>query len=598
MQLRTAETLGGVTVICASKAGALAGDAMMVTDVRTATRAYGVTGDGYAPTGSFVRERRTVTPAAEPDLLFALRTAALANRSGAVWSEQGWRALGDPLEAALVVAARKAGIERADIVSRAPEIHALPFTAARGMMATFHRQPADNLVLACVKGNPDRVLPLCRGVRVGGAEAPFDQTILAGLLNANHLLAIRGLTVIAVASGTVDGADESALNGLTLDGLIGVMAPPAAGAPEAIEAFRQAGVRTVLLTADQRETAVAAAGELGIDYSPLKVLDGREVDALDDEALCERVADVNVFSRVGPEAKRRIVAGFQARGEVVAVVGDTVGDVDALQVADVHLATAPSGRRPLEVLTQAILEGRVYVDNIQKFVFYLFSCGLAGTLLLAGAAAAGWPVALLAIQALWLSLVTAVFPALALAAEPPQPDVMQRPPRNLRAALLSRSFVRAIIVYGLLMAAATLLVVAWSWSVGVDAGHAVTMNFMALALAQLLHLGNARDLRPVVTPRRAFANRFALLAVGVVVVLQVLAVTTEPLRWLLHLEPLAAAEWLVVIVAGLIPAVAGQVFKTLRRGKELDVAPRVAAPEANRRARRRSPLHPRSGLRR
>ncbi|HJR61701.1 MAG TPA: cation transporting ATPase C-terminal domain-containing protein [Vicinamibacterales bacterium] len=563
MQLRTADALGGVTVICASKAGALTSDAMMVTDVRTATRAYGVTGHGWAPTGSFVLERRTVAPGGEPDLLFALRTAALANRSDAVSTGRGWRVVGDPLEAALVVAARKAGIERDDIVSRAPEIGAVPFNAGRGMMATFHRQPLDGLVLACVKGSPDRVLPLCRRVRVDGVEVPLDQAILAGMLGANHLMAIRGLTVIAVASGIVPRADEAALEALTLDGLIGVTDPPAAGAPEAIEVFRQAGVRTVLLTADQKETAVAAAGELGIDYSPLKVLEGREVDALGDEALRDRLADVNVFSRVGPEAKRRIVAGFKARGEVVAVVGDTVGDAAALQVADVHLAAGRTGPRPLEILIQAVRDGRVYVDNIQKFVFYLFSCGLAGTLLLAGAAAAGWPFELLAIQALWLSLVTAVFPALSLAIEPPQPDVMQRPPRDLRSALLSRSFVRAIIFYGLLMAAATLLVVAWSWSAGVDAGHAVTMNFMTLALAQLLHLGNARDSRPVVTPRRALANRFALMAVGVVLALQMLAVTTEPLRWLLHLEPLTRTEWLVVIVAGLIPAVAGQVFKAL-----------------------------------
>jgi Ca2+-transporting ATPase len=565
MQLQTAEALGGVTVVCADKTGALTGESMMVTDVRTATRAYGVTGEAYEPKGSFVLAGRTVRAADDPDLLFALRTAALANRSEVGWSERGWQPVGDRMEAALVVAARKAGIERTDILDRAPEIGDVPFTDARRLMATFHRQAVGESVLACVKGAPDRVLPLCRRVRVDGVERPLDDAFRASIIGANHLMAIRGLRVIAVASGPVVAADELALAALTFDGLIGIADPPVPGAPEAVEALRRAGVRTVMVTGDQQEAAVAAAGELGIDYSALKVLDGPEVDALADEALRDRLADVNVFSRVGPRGKRRIVAGLQARGEVVAVLGR--GGAPAVEAAGVSVGTQAGKGRPLDALGEAIQEGRTVLDNVRKFVLYVLSCGLAGTMLLAGAIAAGWPVRLLVVQALWLSLVTAVLPALALAAEPPQPDVMQRPPRDLRAALASPAFLRAIFFYAALLGGATLLVVGWSWYADVPAGRAITMNFMALALAQVFHLGNARDTRPVIRLRRILANRFALGAVGLVIALQVLAVTAPPLRQLLHLEPLGRTEWLVVIGAGLIPAVAGQAVKALRSGR-------------------------------
>jgi Ca2+-transporting ATPase len=562
MQLQTAEALGGVTVICAGKNGTLTGDAMMVTDVRTATRAYGVTGRGYEPTGSFVLGGRIVRPVDEPDLLFALRTAALANRSDVVAAEGGWRPVGNRLEAALIVAARKAGIERADILGRAPETGTVPFTYSRRLMATFHRQPIDGSILACVKGAPDRVLALCQRVRVDGAEAPLDESFRSAILAANHLLAIRGLRVIVVASGPVVSADELALTGLTFDGLIGIDDPPAIGASEAIESFRRAGVRTVMLTGDQPDTALAAAGELGIDYSPAKVLDGAEVDRLPDEVLQARLADVNVFSRVGPQARLRIVAGFKARGEVVAVVGDDVEEV-AVSKADAEVMTPVPGPG-LQALEVAIQEGRTVLDNVRKFIFYLVSCGLAGTLLLFGAAAAGWPIRLLIVQGLWLSLVTAVFPALALAAEPSQADVMQRPPADLRSALLSARFLQAIAFYALLMAGATLLVVGWCQYAGVPAGRAITMNFLVLGLAQLLHLGNARDSRPVLRPSRVVANRLALTAVGLALVLQVLAVRVQPLRELLRLEPLTGVEWLLVVVAGAIPAVAGQAIKAMR----------------------------------
>jgi Ca2+-transporting ATPase len=428
-------------------------------------------------------------------------------------------------------------------------------------MATFHRQPIYGSILACVKGVPDRVLARCHRVRVDGIDAALDGSFRTAILAANHLMAIRGLRVVAVASGLVADVDEAALTGLTFDGLIGIADPPVPGASAAVESFRQAGVRTVMLTRDQPEAALAAAGVLGIGYSDANVLDGAEVDSLPDERLRERLADASVFSRIGSQARLRIVAGFKARGEVVAVVGSDLGDV-ACSAADAEV-TPPVPSR-LQALEVAIQEGRTVLDNVRKFIFYLVSCGLAGTLLLLGAWAAGWPPRLLIVQGIWLSLITAVFPALALAAEPSEADVMRRPPRNLRTELLAARFLWGIAFYALLMAGAALLVVGWCWYAGVPAGQATTMNFIALGLAQLLHLGNARDSRPVLRPGRVAANRLALVAVSLALLLQVLALRIQPLRELLRLESLTGIEWLVVVVAGALPAAAGQAVKAMK----------------------------------
>jgi Ca2+-transporting ATPase len=360
----------------------------------------------------------------------------------------------------------------------------------------------------------------------------------------------------------VDRPQEDALANLTFAGLIGIADPPAPGAAEAIEVFRQAGVRTVMLTGDQRETAAAAAGELGLEHGSPSVLDGTELERMPDVDLRERLARVNVFSRVTPQAVRRIVNGLRMRGEVVMMVGQPVTQAATLRPGVIAVPAWRSASGLDEVLT-AIRAGRVYIDNIHKLVFYIVSCGLAGTLLFLGAGGFGWkmPVA----HAVWLALVTAVFPALALKAEPAQPDVMRRPPHTLRAALLSPAFVQAVVVYAAFLTVATLLVVGWSRAAGIPAERALTMNFMALGLAQLLHLGNARDRGPVLRPARAFANAPALLAVGLALTLQVATVAAAPLREWLQLAILTPMDWAVVAAAGVLPALAGQFLKGIHR---------------------------------
>jgi Ca2+-transporting ATPase len=348
------------------------------------------------------------------------------------------------------------------------------------------------------------------------------------------------------------------------------MDPPAAGVPETIRVFRDAGIRTVMLTGDQRLTAQSVARQLGLLAPGERVLDGRDVDRLSAEALRQEVGGTAVFSRVSPEAKLRIVGAYQARGEVVAMLGDGVNDAAALRKADIGVAMGMRGTDLAKEAAALILaddrfttigaaveQGRIIFDNIRKFVFYLFSCNLAEILVLLGAGVAGMASPLLPLQILWLNLVTDTFPALALAVEPGDPGVMRQPPRDPREAILSPGMLRSIAVYALLIAAVTLLAFFLSGT---------TAAFMTLAFAQILHLGNARSSRPVLAPRSALANRAALGAVALAVGLQLLAAFLTPLAKALQVAPMTGEQWAVVAVLAATPAIAGQIAKLLRPG--------------------------------
>jgi Ca2+-transporting ATPase len=559
--LPVVETLGSATVICTDKTGTLTTGEMTATVLRLADREEPI------PAGEFVASAGTA---------LALRIGALANRGEVVPSAQGWERRGDPTETALLVAALKAGLDPRRARVDWPEVGQVPFSSERMYMATFHRTRAG--VVACVKGAPRRVLPLCDRMRTDAGTEELSSEERERLLALNRELASRGLRVLALATGDVKAVEESALRGLTWVGYVGMIDPPAPGVRETIEAFHVAGIRTVMLTGDQRLTGEVIARDLGVLRDGDGVLDGREADGLSDRELEAAVAKTAVFSRVSPETKLRIVAAHQARGEVVAMLGDGVNDAAALRKADIGVAMGGRGtdlakeaadltlgddRFP--TVAVAVEQGRVIFDNIRKFVFYLFSCNLAEILVVLGASLAGHPSLLLPLQILWLNLLTDTFPALALAVEPGEADIMRQPPRDPRAAILSGTMLRDTVVYGGLIAACALGVFAWGMSGGEErAAGASAFAFLTLAFAQIFHLGNARSSGAVLSWRSVLANRFALGAVVLAGGLQVLAVWYPPLARLLELRMPDPQEWLVIIAAALLPAVLGQMIKILR----------------------------------
>jgi Ca2+-transporting ATPase len=339
---------------------------------------------------------------------------------------------------------------------------------------------------------------------------------------------------------------------------------------ETVTLLRSAGIRTVILTGDQGPTAVAVARAVGMEPTEDQVVDGRDLVEGEGDDLPRLVAGADVFSRMGPEEKLRVVEALREAGEIVAMLGDGVNDAAALKRADVGVAMGVRGtdvaRETADVVLQddrfptvaaAVEEGRVIFDNIRKFVYYLFGCNVAEILVVLAATGAGLPLPLLPLQILWLNLVTDTFPALALAVEPGEPDVMRRPPRDPDSGILSRRFVASLLLFALLITAVTLGAYLWALRDG-NVERAVTIAFMTLALAQLFHLGNARSRDRVLRPGRALANPWALGAVGLVLALQLLAVYWPPLAGLLETVPLSPGDWGVVLLAASVPAVVGQ----------------------------------------
>jgi Ca2+-transporting ATPase len=479
----------------------------------------------------------------------------------------------DPVDAAILAAANKLGLNRAQLVQDRPAHGFVPFSSEKKLMAGFHR--IDGAVVAYAKGAPGHILALCTRLITASGELPLDDETREALRDANDSLARAGLRVLAVALGRVSEASERALGNLTFAGFIGLADPPASGVKATIARLRGAGLRTVMLTGDQRLTAEAIGRELGLLEGRERVVEGRDLDAMSSADLAAAVGEAAVFSRITPEHKLKIVAALQARGAIVAMLGDGVNDAPALRKADVGVAMGLRGTDVakgaaaivlrddrFETIAAAVEEGRVIFDNIRKFVFYLFSCNVAEVLVLLIAGLAALPTPLFPLQLPWLNMVTDTFPALALAMEPGDPAVMARPPRNPDEAVLSPTFLARIFGYAALITLSTLG--AYVWALKHSTGQASTIAFMTLALGQIAHLANARSAEAVFWPGRVATNPYALGGAAIAIGLQLATAWFAPLAGILRVVPLASRDWAVVVITAALPAVVGQTLKASR----------------------------------
>jgi Ca2+-transporting ATPase len=562
-RLPAVEALGSTTVVCTDKTRTLTSGDMTVVRVWA--------GD----TDAQPREAAGDSGVGASRLRHALEVAALASRVQAGHEGVDRAQTGDPVDVAMLHAASLAGIDRAALAAARPGVGLVPFSTERKLMATFHQ--VDGVVVAYVKGAPRQVLAASTRGPDGTA---LDDAGRARLNAVNERFARAGLRVIALSSGPVEAADTGALRGLAFAGFVGLMDPPASGVKETIATLKAAGLRTVMLTGDQRLTAEAVGRELGLLTSGEQVVGTDELAAMSQEALADRAGRIGAFSRISPGQKLAVVEALQSRGEIVAMLGDGINDAPALKKADVGVAMGRRGTDVakeaasivlqddrFETIAAAVEEGRVIFDNIRKFVFYLFSCNVAEVLVLLGAGLIGLPMPLMPLQLLWLNMVTDTFPALALALEPGDPGVMRRPPRDPREAILSRAFVLRILFYGGMITVSTLA--AFRWALAYAPVHAVTVAFTTLALAQVLHLGNARGEGPMLGGGRFWSNRYAVAAALVSVLLQLAALHLAPLAATLRVAPLSGEAWLVVIACSGAPAVVGQGVKYFGRRAQL-----------------------------
>jgi Ca2+-transporting ATPase len=529
-RLPAIETLGAVTVVCTDKTGTLTLGEMTVTAIWAAEREYAVSGFGYSTLGD-LRHAGIVCRAPEDRALArVLAACVLANRAELRGEGTQRSIAGDPTEAALLVAAAKAGISRAALLADAPEIAELPFSSDRMLMATVHRiraaYPSVGTVRAFVKGAPHRVLSRCA----------LDAGERARLLEVNAALASQGLRVLAVAQ--VDLADapvpqrvhdlEHALRGLTLLGFVGMIDPPAPNVQATIATLQRAGIRTVMLTGDQRGTATAVGRALGVVTDDRVVIDGEAIDAASDQELHAQLEHAGAISRVSPEGKLRAVRALSVDGDVVAMLGDGVNDAPALRQADVGVAMGRRGTDVarevagvvlqddrFETIAAAVEEGRRIFDNIRRVALYLLAGNLAELVVILGGELVGMRV-LTPLQILWINLVTDGIPALALAVELASPGIMTRPPRHATESLLPMKLALRASVYALVVATATFAAYAigagaWPWTAAretvADAESGGALAFMTLALSQLFLVWVVRAPRSSTRPARGWLAR-------------------------------------------------------------------------------------------
>lgn len=581
-RLAAVETLGSATVIASDKTGTLTRNEMTVRRVVTASGSVALTGTGYAPDGALeFPDASADRSALEQEVERALIAAGRANNAILREAADGFEVHGDPTEGALIVAARKAGLDGPALDARFARLGEVPFSSERKLMSTLHRDAdrPSHLVLV-TKGAPDVLLAHCTGELRGIAEVPLDAARRAAILATNEALAGEALRTLGVAyrllpapdlaDGAVTAAHE---RDLVFIGLIGMLDPARPEARAAVAEARAAGIRTLMMTGDHPATAAVIARELGIPVEP-GVLTGARVADLDEAGLERVVEQVSVYARVDPEHKLRIVAALRRAGETVAVTGDGVNDAPALKAADIGIAMGTTGTDVSKeaadmvladdnfaTIVRAVAEGRAIFANIRKFLRYLLSSNIGEVMtmvlgllladrigLSAAAEAAGGGVALplLATQILWINLVTDGAPALALGIDPADRDVMSRPPRRRGEGVITGTMWAGIAFVGAVMAAGTLFVIDLSLPGGLVEGQGTlaygqTMAFTTLVLFQLCNVFNARsDTASAFV--RPFANRWLLIAVAGSLLLHGLVLYLPALQRAFSTVPLAAGD--------------------------------------------------------
>ena len=558
-RLPAVETLGGTSVICSDKTGTLTKDEMTARRIFVAGQVLEVSGAGYEPHGQFSRNGATAEPSTALKLL--LRGATLASDAHIVPSaaDGRWHVKGDPTEGALVVAAAKAGLHKADLDTQFPRVNEIPFTSETKRMTTLHTAP-DGAV-AYSKGAPEVILDSCARQLTDEGETALDAASREAILEAARQMASEALRVLAVASkegGTLETAEQD----MTFLGLVGMIDPPRPEAKAAIKTCEQAGIKAVMITGDHPLTAQAVARELGLLKNG-RVVTGAELEAMSEAEFAREVENIEVYARVSPAHKLRVVTALQKNDHIVAMTGDGVNDAPALKKADIGIAMGITGTDVTKEaaamtltddnfasIVAAVEEGRGVFGNIKKYLMYLLSSNIGEIGLMFGATLLGLPLPLTAVQILYVNLATDGLPALALAVDPPEADLMRRNPRNPRTGVFTRPVVTLMVVGGLWSALVNLGLYAWALSSGRSLEEAMTMTFVSLVLIQFFKAYNFRSDRLSVFVR-PFANKWLNWAILWEVVLLVIIIYVPFLHDAFGTYYLPLVDWAIVILLAL-----------------------------------------------
>ncbi len=563
-RLPTVETLGSTSVICTDKTGTLTRDEMTLRAIWTDGRTAEVTGSGYLPEGLI---RATEAPGQGALVQRLLRAGALACDARLTLEDGNWVLHGDPTEGALVVAAGKAGLTKDALEAAAPRVDEIPFSAERKRMTTLHRTQGDGQLLVCAKGAAEVIIDACDRILSADGPVPLDAEARARIDAAAAEMARSALRVLAVAEKRADGRND-AETGMCLLGLVGMIDPPRPEAQAAIAACARAGIRPIMITGDHPETARAIARELGI-LRDGRVVIGRTLDGMSQAQLEAEVEAIEVYARVSPEHKLRVVQAWQTRGHICAMTGDGVNDAPALKRADIGVAMGIAGtdvsREAADMtltddnfasIVGAVEEGRGIFSNIKKYLMYLLSANIGEIGLMAVATLFGLPLPLSAVQILYVNLATDGLPALALAVDPPEDGLMDRPPRDPKSGIFTKPVVALMLIGGLWSTLVNIALFVHLLHRGPGQGlnpeqtlmQAMTMTFISLVLIQFFKAYNFRSDRASVL-QRPFANKWLNIAILWELILLVALIYVPLLQDAFGTYALTLNDWLLVIGA-------------------------------------------------
>lgn len=604
-KLPSVETLGATNVICSDKTGTLTQNKMTVERIYVDRQILRVTGGGYDPDGKFLKgDSEKEDPEVSGDdihLRVLLLSAALCNDSNLYKEEDGWKIRGDPTEAALVVAAAKAGFEKSELDSKYPRLAEIPFSSESKRMTTFNKLddfPGDVLdseLVAFSKGAPEVILGSCTKIFLDGEIKTLTHGQKQEILEEVKELADQALRVMAfsfrpfeegfspekISSGKIPV--ERAEEDMVFSGLTGMRDPPREEVKAAIRTCEDAGIKTVMITGDHKVTAAAIARELGILKENDLTLTGSELDSLEEKEFEDRVERVSVYARVYPAHKLRVVEALKKKGYVVAMTGDGVNDAPALKAADMGIAMGITGTDVSKEASSMILtddnfasivsaveEGRNIFKNIRNFITYGLTCHI-GEVLIVLIAILGWQILpLMAVQILWINLITDGLPPMALSVEPPDRGLMRQKPRNVEEGLITRREITAGLGIGILVTLQALIVLVWSLESGFSLSKLQTMVFTLVVFSEMFNAFNWRSDRYSVFSLGLFTNKALIYAVLTTVVLQLMVIYVPFLQLAFSTVPLSLPEWGIILALASTTLISMEIVKHINNGKRAD----------------------------
>ncbi len=584
-RLPAVETLGSCTVVLSDKTGTLTENRMTAQTLAAGGARYSFRGEGLDPAGEILgADGAQVDPEHNEPLRRALLAGVLNNEADLRRRDDGdgWRAIGDPTEVALLVAAGRAGLDRETLLDEHPRTHHVPFESDRQFSATINRGP-DGRESVYVKGAPERVLEMCDRAIGAGGETPLDRE---SILEQADELARDGLRLLALAAGDTDEALDATRRGepagLSFLGLVGMIDPPRAEVRDAVRGCHRSGIRVIMCTGDHAATASAIAGRIGLepDLEPgatPEVVTGAELARMDDDRLREVVARVRVFARMNPTQKLRIVGALRAIGEVVAVTGDGVNDAPALKAAHIGCAMGQTGTDVAKAASEMVLaddnfatiyaaveEGRTAFSNIRKATNFLVAGAIGMVLAVLGAFVLGTPIPLLPAQILWVNVVTNGIQDVAMAFEPGERDQLERPPRSMREGVMSVYLIEQSVLVGMLFAVAAIGAYAWEIHQGMSGEYARTAATTMLVVFLALHIGSCRSEFRSIFRKSPLSNPVLLIGTLTALGVHVGSMYLGPTRALLRFEPLEARSWLTIIMFAPLVVVLVEAHKAVR----------------------------------